>query len=458
MQIEFKASKKQMQALKLLIDTTTTELWYWWGAWWGKSFLWVFWVYMMCQQYPWTRRFFGRKELTNLKKTTLNSYFKLMQEYNIPDQWVLNGQDNIIKFDNSSEILLLDLAYKPSDPLYTRFGSLELTGWFIDESNEIDYQCIEILKTRLWRQKNDEYKIIPKLLETFNPDKWHVYQRYYKPRKENTLPEYRNFIPALATDNKYISENYIQQLERSDEITKQRLLYGNFEYDDSSWALFKHDEIVDVFTANIEPSNTRYLSVDVARLGQDTTVISLREWLHCKMIVKKHWLLTDEVAKLIKDYEYDYWIQRSNIIIDSDGVWWWVADQVKWCTQFVNNARAFDDSVNYKNKPYQINFANLKTQCYYKLRDLMEKRLIRIDASWEIKDSLSQELANIKLKNELGDQKIQLESKEDMKKRIGRSPDIADSIMMRMYYEVAWLSDDEEIQWWVFTVDLWNFI
>ena len=139
----------------------------------------------MCQQYPWTRRFFGRKELTNLKKTTLNSYFKLLQHYNIPewDRWVLNGQDNVIKFRNWSEILLLDLAYKPSDPLYTRFWSLELTGGFIDESNEIDYQCIEILKTRLWRQKNSEYWVEPKLLETFNPDKWHVYNRYYKPRK-----------------------------------------------------------------------------------------------------------------------------------------------------------------------------------------------------------------------------------------------------------------------------------
>jgi hypothetical protein len=35
-----------------------------------------------------------------------------------------------------------------------------------------------------------------------------------------------------------------------------------------------------------------------------------------------------------------------------------------------------------------------------------------------LKDDLSQELSNIMLKNEFTDQKIQLESKEDMKKRI----------------------------------------
>ena len=201
MQLNFRASPKQWIALWYLTDNITTEIWYWWWAWWGKSFLWVFRIWMSALQYPKTRRFFGRKELTNLKKTTLATYYKLMSEYKIPEisQWVLNSQDNIIRFNNWSEILLLDLAYKPSDPLYTRFWSLELTWWFIDESNEIEQQCITILSTRVWRQYNTKYKIAPKILETFNPDKWHVYSRYYKPYKTNTLPNYRQFVPALAT-------------------------------------------------------------------------------------------------------------------------------------------------------------------------------------------------------------------------------------------------------------------
>jgi sugar-specific transcriptional regulator TrmB len=61
------------------------------------------------------------------------------------------------------------------------------------------------------------------------------------------------------------------------------------------------------------------------------------------------------------------------------------------------------------------------------------------------------------LKNEYTDQKIQLESKEDMKKRLWRSPDIADSIMMRMYYEVCWLWN-EEIEWETVSVDIWKFL
>jgi phage terminase large subunit len=405
----------------------------------------------MCQKYWWTRWFFWRKELVNLRRTTLNTYYKFLDDYNIPEanRGKLNWQDNTIRFANGAEILLLDLAYQPSDPLYTRFGSLELTGWFIDESNEVDAQCITILNTRIWRQKNSDLWIKPKLLETFNPDKWHVYSRYYKPYVSKTLPEYRQFIPALATDNPHIDQNYIDQLKKADEITKQRLLYGNFDYDDAAWKLFRYDEILDLFDSNIEKNNTRFISCDVARLGKDNTVISLWEWLECWDIIQKNWLTTDQTVKIIKDLEKEYWVQRNNIIIDTDWVWWWVADQLRGCINFMNNWRPFDD--------WQLrNFANLKAQCYFKFKELAEKRKIRIFADWAIKDELSQELSNIQLKNEFTDQKIQLESKEDMKKRLWRSPDIADSLMMRMYYEVCWIWDDVKSE--IVNIDIWNFL
>lgn len=439
MKLEFQANKKQWEAIKCLMDENTTEIGYWWWAWWGKSFLWVFWVRMMCQKYPWTRWFFWRKELVNLRKTTLNSYYKFLAEYNIPEvnKGKLNGQDNVIRFSNGSEILLLDLAYQPSDPLYTRFWSLELTGWFIDESNEIDSQAIMILNTRVGRQKNSQYNLKPKILETFNPDKWHVYERYYKPYKSWSLPSYRQFIPALATDNPHIDKNYIEQLEKADEITRQRLLYGNFDYDDTAGKLFRYDEISDLFTNNIDKSSIRYLSCDIARLWHDNTVICLWEWLEIINIFVYNWLTTDQISQRVKELESDYKVKRSHIVIDSDWVWWWVADQLRWCYNFVNNARAIKE--HWKDN----NFSNLKTQCYFRLKEHAEKRTIRINMDWINKDKLMQELSNILLKNELSDQKIQLESKDDMKRRIWRSPDISDAVMMRMVFDIKWFSNTE---------------
>ena len=59
---------------------------------------------------------------------------------------------------------------------------------------------------------------------------------------------------------------------------------------------------------------------------------------------------------------------------------------------------------------------------------------IRINSSWDIKDKIQTELDNIVVKDLEWENKVKLESKEDMKKRLWHSPDYADAIMMRMYW------------------------
>jgi hypothetical protein len=77
----------------------------------------------MANSYPRSRWFLGRRELSNLMKTTVNTYYKIGQFYNIPSKLMgkLDKKYNIIRFENGSEILLLDCATQPADPLFTRF-------------------------------------------------------------------------------------------------------------------------------------------------------------------------------------------------------------------------------------------------------------------------------------------------------------------------------------------------
>lgn len=448
MRLEFDPTDKQKEALVYWEDDTTTEIWFWGAAWWAKSWLWVFAIFSACVFLPWSRWVIWRKELINLRRTTLATYWKMLKFYDVPKEWrwELNGQTNTIRFPNWSEIILLDCATQPSDPEWTRFGSLELTWAFIDEANEVDAKGIAMLKTRIWRQNtfynikisdhdwnvtfHEVYKKCPKFLECFNPNKWHVYNDYYKPRKDWTLPPYRKFVRATAWDNPYLPWEYIEQLERSDEITRQRLLYWNFDYDDTPGKLFRWDEITDLFEANIVESDTVYITCDVARLWSDRTIINVWKWLHSIETKTYQWQTTDQTAEVIKDLERYYNCRRSNIAIDSDWVGWWVADQLRWCVNFMNNASPIVQ------KDEHRNYANLKTQCYFKLKYLMEKREIRVEASWEIKERIQNELDNMLIKDIDGENKVRLESKEDMKKRLWHSPDYADAIMMRMYWEL----------------------
>ena len=433
-------NEKQKEAFRYLLGyPEITEIGYWGAAWWWKSYTGVSWVWMQCNRYPWVRYFFGREELKRLKQTTLATYFKFLSDYNIPEsqKWIYNAQDSVIKFSNGSEILLLDLAYLPSDPLYTRFGSLELTGWYIDESAEIDEQCITILMTRIGRQKNEEYWLSPKLLEWFNPDKGQVYRRYYKPWKEGTLPSYRVFIRALATDNKRLPKSYIEQLSKANEITKQRLLYWNFDYDDTPWRLFDYNAILNLWN-NIEKTGEKFITIDVAREWKDKTVIMVWNGLVMEKIIEEAISRIDELTKTIRDLAQKENVQLRNIIADENGVGGWLIDNLR-CQWFINNARPLESFR--PNLSTKRNYENLKTQCYF--------YLARYVNEWQIKiipecPKLIEELDIVVQIDMDKDGKEKIIRKEDIKAKLWRSPDYSDAMMMRMFYEIKKVESIEQ--------------
>ncbi len=131
-------------------------------------------------------------------------------------------------------------------------------------------------------------------------------------------------------------------------------------------------------------------------------------------------------------------MRRSHIILDEDGVGGGVVDQIEGSVGFINNAQTIQPDEAKKDKTKQLNYANLKTQCYFKFAQLAEEGKIGIDEpkDIEIKHLLIEELEQIKQKNIDRDSKIALEDKDKIRENIGRSPDIADALMFRMYFEV----------------------
>ena len=243
--INFRPNKKQYLALEYLMDDEVTEVLYGGAASGGKSYLGCAWLIISCLKYPDTRWLMGRSKLNTLKSTTLKTFNDILRDWNIIDRFKINNQTNIIKCVNGSEIILKDLFSYPSDPDFDSLGSLEVTGAFIDEVNQISSKAFEIVKTRI-RYKLSKFNIKGKCLMSCNPSKGWVYNEFYKPFLLDQLPVYRKFIPALATDNPNTEPSYIESLKRSSEFIKQRLLYGNWDYSDEYDSMFKYENLLKI--------------------------------------------------------------------------------------------------------------------------------------------------------------------------------------------------------------------
>ena len=223
-----------------------------------------------------------------------------------------------------------------------------------------------------------------------------------------------------------MDQSYIQTLDSLPEgAQKERLRYGNWEYSDDPSELIEYEAILRTFEGKGQPGKGA-ISVDYARFGSDKTVLT--KWNGYQAKVKKYkGLSVPDAVKVIKQAQNEMRIPASRVVIDEDGVGGGVVDLIPGCKGFVNNSRAVGDE----------NFDNLKSQCYFKLADAINKGLVSIACDPEDKEDIKQELEWVKQKSVDTDQKKGILPKDKVKEKIGRSPDFSDSLAMRFYLDVA---------------------
>ncbi len=173
----------------------------------------------------------------------------------------------------------------------------------------------------------------------------------------------------------------------------------------------------------------KYITADIARLGNDKTVVFVWSGLRVIEVQTKNVSRVNESVDLINSLKDKYNVNTNNIIVDEDGVGGGVVDYLK-CQGFVNNSRPV------KVKGFSENFTNLKTQCYYKLSEIINKNEIYINCYEKLELLLIEELEWVRLPKEVDTAKISLLAKSEVKKNIGRSPDYSDALMMRCYFEL----------------------
>lgn len=421
----FKPLTRQLEALKFLsVDSDVETILYGGAAGGGKTMLGCMWQILRRLKYPGTRSLIGRAKLDTLKKTTMNTFFQVAQQIGLKagEDFAYNQQSHIIKFSNGSEIILADLFLYPADPQMTDLGGLELTDVFIDEATEITEKAYSIVSSRI-RYKLNEFNLKPKILLTCNPSKGWIYNQFYLPYKNQNLPQHLAFIQALPGDNIHLPDSYVTSLSRLPEADRKRLLEGDWEFDNSSDRLYMYDELMRCFR---EPMNVGegYITADIARLGKDRTVLCVWRGLSCIDIVVLRQKRQDEVKAEIQRLMNQYSVRLSNVLADADGVGGGLVDSLR-CREFLNGSKAVRGT----------QYMNLKADCYFRLGELIDKNEITFPIKWQ--EDICKELELIRRVDPDKEGKLRVTSKDTISQRTGGiSPDIADAIMMRAYFEL----------------------
>jgi hypothetical protein len=429
--IDFKPTLKQKYIFELFNDEVTTEIIWGGSVGGGKSYALAALMVMKCLQYNGIRVGLARNNLTTLKRTTVISIMEVFADWGLkPDEhYNYNSQAGIIKFYNGSEIILVELQFLPSDSQYARLGGLLLTFIVIDEIQECDEKGKQIFQTRAGRWMNRETKIKPILIGTCNPSKTSfIYRDYYIPFKEGRLKSYQKFVQVLPSDNPHLPKEYIENLTNTLSLTeRKRLLHGNWELDDDEEALFKYEDINLIFDTSIkfDADKTMRMSCDIA-FTSDKCVFVIWEGLTVIDIVTYDKMNDNTVVDKIKELATKYKIRTDNISYDADGVGKYIKQYLSSAKEIHNGGKTIVND----------GYRNLKAELYFKMSELVKEGRLKVEGNiW--RREIEEELSCIKHKpRENMDNKIELIPKSDMKRLLGRSPDIADAMAYNMIFHL----------------------
>lgn len=470
-------SNKQYQGYQLFMDPEVTTICFGGGAGGAKSTLVCFLAILTCTQYPKIKWGLFRRTMSNMKKTlypTMREMLNLMglvTEVDYKDRVMSAGY---IEFANGSLIEFNELDWKPSDPQMAQIGGREYTYAAIDEAGEIVAKAFNIVQSRIGRCMNREYKLVPKLICTCNPSSNFLRERFWEPYNKSTAktkeegyakwedgvyydyttesykPAYACFVRSTAFDNPFLDPNYIPTLMKQPLNERKRLLGGDWNFNSDENSLFPIDLLSKATTYDLpeqeyrstlnaqgilsKPTPTqaekfkvpvfkKFIGVDVADKGKDRTVVSLVDnntLIDQRVLdigrIDPNTPISRIYADKLEQYAVNHGFTKQyarNIWIEDNGVGAGLRDMMRtkgWAIT-AYTATAKDRSAYYYQMYTDMDAGDFKI--YNKLADI---------------DELFRELGVHTY--ETVNQEPRVCRKEDIKKELGHSPDLADSCMI----------------------------
>lgn len=266
------------------------------------------------------------------------------------------------------------------------------------------------------------------------------------PLIEVVQPKSRTFIPSKVTDNPYlVAAGYIATLQALPEPLRSQMLHGDFtsgQEDDSMqvipsdwvraaqrrWTLHSANKIL----YSTEPYRGQYtpvmtsMGVDVSRGGQDESIIAklYDDEFYDKIerlpgsSIPDGPALGAEILKLRKDF--------SPVHVDAIGVGTSVVDWLEGQSIQVEPVTGNEKGPG-KDRTGVFSYRNMRAKIYWEFRESLDPKngsRICLPPDGVLLADLCAARYGISDGN-----KIQIESKKDLKKRLGRSPDSGDAVI-----------------------------
>jgi hypothetical protein len=258
---------------------------------------------------------------------------------------------------------------------------------------------------------------------------------------EMIQPRSRTFIPARLTDNPFLMQSgYMAVLQAMPEPLRSQMLYGDFSVGvaDDPWQVIPTEWVRQAqarWKDDARPKDAKgralpmtALGVDVARGGSDKTVLARRFGTWFAPLEKHPGASTPDgptvaalVAKALSDGGY------ANI--DGIGVGASVYDHCRQQSGIRERVRSiiYSEAVTERDKSKTLSFRNLRAYAYWSFREALDPKTgdnLALPPDPELLADLCAPKWSMSLSG------VQVEAKEDIIKRIGRSPDSGDAVVL----------------------------
>lgn len=332
-----------------------------------------------------------------------------------------------ITFRNGSEIFILTANQRELTKEAKNLMGFGATIVVVDESSLLsDPVFTKILRMVLTRRGTEEEDYSKKLVQLGNPFEDNHFARAFEDKRYKTLTVHWK----QAVEEGRMALDDVQEARDSMSSLEFTILYeSEFPKEGRADAIFPSDWVDLAVENKSAVVGDKKAGVDVARFGDDSTVYCFRDGGIVRKLLSVNKRDTMEVTGWARQQiDIDNPIETN---IDIIGVGSGVYDRLneeEYDVVPINvgeKARGFEEDGRQSHEKYY----NLKAQLLFDLRDWFKpvENVSRISIPND--PLLIEELKQIRYAFD-SKKRIKVESKEDMKKRIKRSPDRLDTLML----------------------------